>query len=635
MANEVDNKSEPKRWVERIRRTERANKDKRDEAMRLKQAYIGEFKNRAGEDVSKYTIKVNFIYYFIETVMASVFGGEPKVIGKAKKNPAEQKAAELWAYNTNYWARELDTRSEFRDAIFDSFFGPAAIFTGWDFETVIEKDEMGNEVERPVRDQPQVRWLNFFEEVRVDPDVLRTRRARWMARRITETHDEFIENQSIKEEYRTGEKAIKPTERPEDLQDNSPYARERRSQPSDPDWVSYWEVWDRSKMQRKLVHESCSEFLNANDDYSWPFELEYKDNPFPITILHAKEDPFSPISISEFRPIEDQIWERVRLRSVQGAIARRSAPKYLFQKGAGTKEQINKLQKSDLLSANELNDISKFTLMPAPEIPQGFYQWDGQLAQDLGNSSGLAEFENQRLANTATEASIAEGRGDLRRRERLNKIEDFVVTVLTKMGMLCQQLQTRETTFMIDPENLMEGEPEVFNVTREQIQGEFNLEMIAGSMEHVNTESLKRDLLKFLEVAAQSGEANIPIILSKIAELLNLDPQQVLITPEDKQAQMESGKDPAVAFDKIKYDQLDPISQRRVLEKAYKEAGIETLSPGPAQAAMGQLQALEGGGNNGGGSPAKSSFSENVSQNMVGNQNPVTPVNAASMEGKR
>lgn len=623
-------KNTPKAWVERIRRTERVNKDKKDESQRLKKAYAGDFVNRRGEETSKYTIRVNFIYTFVETVLAAVFGGDPKVTGRPKKDPRAQQAAELAAYNTNYWSKELDARAEFRDAIFDQFFGPAAIFTGWEYVTEMLEDG----TERVVRDQPLIRWLNFWEDVRVDPDSLRTRRARWMARRITVPHDEFVEDQSIKQEYREGEHALKATVRPEDTPDDNPYTRDKRSTPSDPDWISYWEVWDRSKMQRLLVHESCDGYLNANDDFSWPFEMEYKDDPFPITILHAKEDPFGPMSISEFRPIEDQIWERVRLRSVQGAIARRSAPKYVFEKGAATKDQLNKLQKSDLLSMNEVQSIGKIQLLPAPEIPQAFYQWDGQIAEDLGNASGFSEFENNRLANTATEASIAEGRSNMRREERTRKIENFVVAVLSKVLMLTQQLQNRETTFIIDPENLLQGAPEVFNVTKEQIQGEFELEMIAGSMEHVNVESLKRDLLKFLEIAAQSGEANIPTILTELAKLLNLDPQQVLITPEQKQQQMDANKDPAVAFDKIKFDQLGPLDQRRLIEKGYQDAGIQPLQAGPRDAAMQQLQALEGGAAAMQQRP-NTSMPDNASQNLVGNPNPVTPVQGASLTGDR
>lgn len=610
--------TDAEKWIARIRRVEKINKPKRDEALRFMKAYMGDFQNRKGEEASKNNVRINFIYYFIETIMASIFSGEPKVRGRAKRGPELQKAAELLAYNTNYWAKELDARSEFLDAAFYSFFGPSAIYTGWEFET----DEAG----KVLKDQPLIRFLNYWEELRVDPDVLRTRRARWMAMRVTVPHQEFLETQTIKEEYRVGPKALKATQRPEDLAEDNAYKQDKNHVPSDAEWVTYWEVWDREKRKRIYVHDECPEILNAGST-DWPFQIEVKNDEFPITILHAKQDPFGPTSFSELKPIEDQIWERVRLRSVQAAIARRMAPKYLYQKGAGTKDQINKLLKSDILSGNELNDINKFQLMPTPQIPPDFYNWDNVLAEDLGNVSGLSEFQNNQLANTATEASIAEGRATVRKSERTMRLEQFVVTVLSKLAQLCQQLQMRETVFAVNPVNLAEAEPQVFHVTKDQIQVEAELELVAGTLEWVNTESMKRDLLKFLEIAAQSGEANVPVILSKVAELLDLDPRDVLLSQETKDAMAASGKEPAIKFAPLKAEDLSPVDRLRVVEKAKEEAGVSSLSPGPAQAAQGALASLE--------QFKKPTLHENASMNLAGNPEPNSPVHPASLGGER
>jgi hypothetical protein len=368
-----------------------------------------------------------------------------------------------------------------------------------------------------------------------------------------------------------------------------------------------------------------------NLDTSWPYEFEVKHDPFPITILHAKTDPFGPISFSEFQAIEDQIWERVRVRSVQAAVARRIAPKYLFQKGAGTKEQIKKLLNSDILSANELNDVGKFGLMPVPEIPNGFFTWDAQLQEDIGNASGLSEFEQGQLANTATEASIAEGRSNVRRSARQNQLEDFIVTVLSKVAALCQQLQLREATFMINPPELSEAEPLVFNVSKEQIQGEFELELIPGSMEHVNEETEKRDLLRFLEVAVNSPEVNQRELVKKLAELLGLDVGVVLLSDEDKQRIADAQpKEPTLKFDKIKMENLSGPDRVRVIEAAKRENEISSLTPGPRDAAMAQLQ-----GGQGGRDMPNTSMPMNQSQNLAGNENPAVPVQPASLEPTR
>lgn len=616
MADEI---KEPEIWIKRIHRTEKINKPRRDESVRFKKAYTGDFQNRKGEEVSKYTLRVNLIYYFVETILASLFNGEPKVRGKTKKDLSQQKAADLLAYNTNYWSYEINARAEFRDAIFDSFFGPAAVYNGWDFVT--SKDGM---VEK---DEPLLRWLDFWEELRVDPDVKRTRRARWMAVRITVPHSEFLEMENIKDEYRFGERAIKPTMRPEDLASDTAYGDAKNNETGDAEWVTYWEVWDREKMERKLVHESCKdEFLGK--DTTWPFHLEVKDDPFPVTILHAKTDPFGPMSFSEFKALEDQIWERVRVRSVQAAIIRRIAPKYLFQKGAGTKEQINKFLKSDILSANELNDVSRFGLAPVPEIPQGFYQWDRTLAEDFGNMSGLSEFEAGQLANTATEASIAEGRSNVRKSSREAQIEEFVVTVLTKLAQLCQQLQLRETTFIVNGEDLGQAEPQVFQVTKEQIQGEFELELIPGSMSHVNTESEKRNLLRFFEIAAQTGEVNVREIVAKLATLNDLNPARVMLSDEDKEARAKASAEPTLKFKPIAVEELpSPVQRMRVVEQAMKENGVETLSPGPrleAGAALNNLQAMP-----------RTAVPVNQSLNLAGNPEPEAPVQPASLTGER
>lgn len=646
-----EEKISAEKWIQRIRRAEQSNKDKRDEAIRFKRAYVGDFVSYRGNEVSKYTLRVNFIYTFVETVLATMFAGEPKVRGRPKKDPNLQKAAELLAYNTNYWAKEIDARSEFRDAVFDSFFGPAAIYTGWEYEVAVEKVKkpvpnpltgepiigpdgqpvfQEVEEEKVLKDEPTIRWLNFWDDVRVDPDVMRTRRARWMAVRTTIPFKEFVEMENIKEEYRRGENAIKPTIRPEDMntQDQS-YLDDRRQNVSDAEWVSYWEVWDRESMQRYYIHEMCADGP-INKDTSWPYEFEVKRDVFPITILHAKTDPFGPISFSEFKAIEDQIWERIRVRSVQAAIARRIAPKYLFQKGAGTKEQIKKLLTSDILSANELNDVGKFGLMPVPQIPEGFYQWDIQLQDDIGNASGLSEFEQGSLANTATEASIAEGRSNVRRQARAGALEDFVVTVLSKIAALCQQLQLRETTFMISPPELSEAEPQVFNISKDQIQGEFELELIPGSMEHVNEETEKRDLTRFLEVAINSPEVNQRELIKKLATLLGLDVGKVLLTDEEKQRISESQpKEPTLTFEKIKLEDMLPADRLRVIEAAKKENDVSSLSQGPKEAMMAAFANRQGG------DMPNTSMPMNQSQNLAGNENPAVPVQPASLEPTR
>lgn len=664
----ADSRKEPEKWIQNIRRTERVHKDRRDETMRYKKAYGGDFSYVKSENVGKYTVKVNFIYYFVETIIPSIFGGEPKIRVKPKRDPGLTAAAQLAEYNTNYWAKELDLKDELKDCLFDSFFGPAAFYTGWEYETEMQEvpDEENpgetKEVEFIKRDRPFGRWLDFWEEVRIDPDVKKTRRARWMAVRITVPMDEFYSTATIKSKFRSGDRKIKPTQRPEDSKPDKFHGGGSDNK-SDAEWITYWEVWDREKMERKLVHESVQdEFLNA--DLSWPYQMELKDDPFPVTILHAKPDPFSNMSFSEFLPVEDQIWERVRHRSVQAAIIRRYAPKYLYNKAAATKEQMKKFLTSDIMSGNEVNNPALINLAPAPQIPNDFWQWDGALRDDLGNISGLVEFEAQSAANTATEASIAEGRSKVRKDARSDAFEEFVATVLGKILMLCQQLQNREVTMRIDGLELTQspagpdGTPavdKVFKISKKDIQGEFDLDIIPGSMQFDNEELEIQHLQRFYELSLNDPEANHRYLIEQMCIKLGIDPKLALLNDQQKQQRAQGQQQAAQAqeqaalqgkialerekkkpgFADIQMDAIsNPVDRLRIVEAAKGEAGISNLSPGPGQAAAEQVAALnqmQGPGPN----MPRTIMPMNASRNLAGNPNPSAPVHPESLKPTR
>lgn len=690
---ELDDLNEPEKWIKRIKRVEKIYREEREETVRYKKAYKGDFSGDKEKQVSKYTMKVNFIYYFVETLLPALFHGDPKVKVKAKKDPQLDRAAKLMEYNTNYWFKELNAKDELRDCIFDSFFGPAAMYTGWDYETQMVRDEVPDigldglpilgknglpamkKVEREVviKDQPRIKWLDYWEEVRVDPDVKRSRQARWIAIRITVTIDEFRDTQNIKEEYRDPKNplAIKPTMRPEDMEKDGFLPDRTEEKKSDAEWVTYWEVWDRERMERKFVHDQCKDSF-LNEDISWPFEFEVKDDPFPITILHAKQDPFSNVSFSEFKPIEDHIWERVRLRSVQAAVIRRLAPKWIYNKSAGTKEQLSKLQKSDILSANELNNIDMIRMAPAPELPATFWQWDSMLQQDLGNISGLSEFEHQKLANTATEASIAEGRSNVRKDSRNSNIEDFLSAIGSKVGQLCQQLQNKSNALIIDGPELMQAAPQIFDVTKDQLQGEYDFEA-TGSMAHDNEALQLQNLQRFYEISlnGQDPETNHRFLIEKFAEYLNLDPRRVLLSDQDKmqkqqnvqmaqqaahnqtmqqqiqiQAALEAEKRKP-RFAPIKVEELtNPADKIRVVEAAKQLDDVPNLDPEALLQAQGQIAGinrLQAAGPQGlpmGGAPPNPQgpppqpgptvMPMNQTTNMAGRPNPQAPVHPAS-----
>lgn len=619
------------KWLDRIQRTGKIYKKNQDEFTRFKKAYSGDFRDKDNRPNGRHNINVNFVYYFIESIMPAIFNGEPKIVCKPKPMlgvPFElsEKNSYINQNNVNYWFKELDAKSEFADCIFDRFMGIAALYTGWQFE--VFQDEKGEE--KVDKDQPLIRWLDFYKDIRVDPDCKKLRYARWMAIRVTLPYEEFLEVKGIKDKFKFGDDKLVPEVRPDEDNKEDRY-RSQMEKRSDAEWVNYWEVWDRQNMKRFLVHESRKEEY-LNEDFSWPYEFEYKNDPFPVTFLMGKRDSETNLSISEFKPIEDQIWERNRNRSVQAAVVKRIAPRYMYSKKSATNAQIAKFQGSDMLTMNEFNDPSGVILAPKVEIPPTFFQWDSVLAEDLGNTSGLSEFENNKLANTATEASISEGRADVRKSKMVEEIEEFIVTVGAKVAGLCAQLQNRTKTIAISPEETESGEWEQIVVTKDSLQGEFDYEMIAGQMEHVNEALLRQEATRFLEVAKDSGEINVRNFIRDIAPYYRLNPRKILLTDEEKAA-MAPPPEPTIMFDKVKIEELMPADRIRVIEEAKKQNEVKNLSPGPMEAAMQQAQAGPQVPNPN--EPQGTVLPMNDTKNMAGNQNPQVPVHPNSLTPKR
>lgn len=654
----LKNNLKPSDWIGRINRTTKLQKDKRQEALRYKRGYTGDFRDKNGMKQSKQTINVNFIYNLIETVMPSLFAGDPEIIIEPKWNPALDQAAELLQYVVNYWAKETGAREELKDAIFDNFFGPSAIYTGWEFETAKQTTTdpiTGEETESDVvtKDRPIIRWVDFWDDVRSDPDVKRGRHARWMALRVTIPYDDFQELADVPDDFKQGGKfEIKPNIRPEDEdkdKSNNPNKRVTEGEVSDAEWVTYWEVWDKQRHLKLWVHEESKQYLNKTQE--WPYDFIYEGDEFPISIFDAKIDSESPVTFSELKPIEDQIWERTRNRSMQMAIIKRFAPKLIGKRNVGTNTQINKFLNSDPLSFNELSNPEGLMLAPVPEVPAEFWTWDGVLNNDLGNISGLSDFTNGQIANTATEASIAQGRQNVRKTFRSQELERFVAKVLGKVAMLVQQLQDRAVTIAIAPAQDSQAEPEVFHVTKEQIQGDFKFNVFPGSMLHQNEVLKIQEMTRFLEVAQNSPEVNQRQLIMELAKLHKVNPNTILKSPQQKQMEAQAQQQSAAALeaakDRIQFKPIDikeiasPVDQMSVVTAAMAQNHVPPLPVAPLQQAQGQMSQInqmQGGAPQAPQAPMQQTPNHtpmNASQNMAGNANPAVPVHPNSMTGKR
>jgi hypothetical protein len=559
----------PKVWAERIERSKKAQEPVRKEAYQFLRAYQGDYSANGKRTKRNYKdeMNVNAVYAMVELVIPSVYTGNPRVVAEPKRLEFESRA-KLYQGVINYWLQELGAADEFGRAIFDSFFGYACIETGWQYETM----QMEDGSIRVLKDQPFLKWRNPFD-VLLDPDVPRRKDGRFQIIRDIVTYQYFLGMPDIPMELK---RLVKPTHRPDDELRRESEESDIRELQTDSEWVELYWIWCRETEKRYLYSPQLKDRYLI--DKPWPYYVEYKDDPFPVTILDGKTDCNSPYTFSEIRPLWDHIVERNRLRTAFNIHMKRSLPKYVYSKRTGTRSQISKFFNSRSDEATELNEPEGLKIAPVAEMPPELYNWDRLLEEDFLNVSSLSEYRNEALADTATEASIIEGRSTIRKGYKRKQIEDFIVRASAKLGMLCQQFMDVQQAIAIEGPKGREW----FNLSKQDIEGEYNYDIEPGIMEPKNEALHRQQILKYAEIMAANPHVNQRNLALEITKKgFGLSAEKLLLSEEEVQANQAAAQEKDVT--KIK--DLDitqipsPELQAKIAMKAAENSGVTVDEP--------------------------------------------------------
>lgn len=570
-----------KKWLLKIRRSEKARKPFLEDSERYWRMYQGDYSRRPNAKSKNFdTISVNFVYSHIEVITPAVFSGFPFIRVRPKPKVGESvKAAEVRARNMelviNYWFKELAADEEFRDVFLDTFFGPATTEWGWETEVEERPREAQTEdgqgvVTEPelitIKDRPFV-MRREFKSVYFDPDARRRRDSRWLAVDEVITWNDFIASPKYTDKAK---KSLKPQFYPIDSQEEKSWMG-REQDVSDKEWVKIYTIWDKDTRSVYAIAEGYDGFLNSDDEKGqpWPYELEYKNDPFPFCVHDAKKDRCSPYTWSEFKASEPQIVERNRIRSAIQVHVKRTLPKYIYTSAAGNRTKINKLMNAKSDEATELENLEAIKPFENAEIPKPLFEFDAMSRDDLTTVMGTSEYQNQALADTATEAQIVEGRSQARKSMRSRQWEQYVVENAAKLGMLCQQNMSVALAVQIAGPNGVEW----LEVSPEEIQGEFYYDIEPGIMEYKNEALRKSQLLKFLEITNGDPNANRRVLIMKCAQEFDLDPTEV-VTPENMLPKGEAPK-PNVQFKDIDPASIqDPRIMNALIVAALTQNGV-------------------------------------------------------------
>lgn len=539
-----------------IKRSEKLRKPFLEDADHFFRMYQGDYSKR-GRGKGREQMSVNIIYSHVEIVTPAIFSGfpalkvrpKPKVGESTKEAESRAKSMELVI---NYWFKELGVDEMLRDVFLDTFFGPAFVEVGW--ETIIDdrqKDYEG-ENEEPIdgeqvttiKDRPFV-VRREFRNITLDSDARGPREGRWYGCEEVILWNDFQASSAYTDKAKA---AVQPQLYPKGEEKEND---ERDGDTSEKEWVRIYTVWDRDAMKKYVLTDNYPGYLNSDDEDGepWPYEMEYKDDPFPLCIHHAKRDRNTPYSWSEFRAYEPQIKELNRNRQALQIHVKASLPKYMATQALGEKQQINKLVNAKSDEITIVGNPQALMVVPVAEMPKDSYQMAVMSKEDLLDVSGLQEYQGGSLADTATEASIIEGRSKMRKTMRSKLWEQFVVEIGAKLAMLCQQNMDEAVAVEIaGPQGI-----EWLHVTKEQIQGEFFFDIEGGSMEYKNEAVRMQQFLKFSELMAQDQNVDKRALISKGAQMFDFQPEDILI-PLDKMPP------PAPPEPLIKFKDIEPLA---------------------------------------------------------------------------
>lgn len=579
----------PKRWLDRIEKSKKAKKAFMEDAERFMRMYQGDYSERPGRKRTQDKMSVNIIYSHVEIVTPAVFSGFPEVRVRPKPKVGEStEAAQVRAQHMKlvlaYWAKELAMDEELREVFFDTFFGMAGSELGW--ETVIEEiDELADNEEggqgEPIslgsivtaKDQPFV-LRRDPRDILLDSDVLRRKDCRWLALREVIGFNDFLANPAYTDKAK---KKIKPQHRPSEEQEEKKNWLGRDEISSEREWLEIFTIWDKESRRKYVVCKGYDGYLNSDgpEGEEWPYEINYKGDTFPICIHDAKKDRFSPYSWSEFKAYEPQIVELNRIRQSIQIHVKRALPRIIFTAAAGKKDQVQKLMNSRTDEATMLENLSEQAIRPFgnAEIPPDLYKFNEIAKDDLLNVSSLFEYQNESIANTATEASIIEGRSNVRKAMRTKLWEQYVVEIFAKLAQLCQQNMDEAVAIEIAGQQGVEW----LHVTKDQIQGDYFFDIEPGVMEYKNEDLRKQQLLKFAELSQGDPNVNRRALLGRLADLLDLQPEDVILAPN--QIPPPPPPPPTLKFKEIDLLAInDSALQNALLLTALKENGVD-ISP--------------------------------------------------------
>jgi len=529
-------------------------------------------------------LPLNLVFAFIKTELPALYSRDPYFKANPKKRTTIWTAKILEAVLNAIWRTKMIKR-EIKKAILDALIiGHAWFKTGYtgEFGTIEMADGETHEyIEKEDFFGYRVPWKNIvFDEDAVDPphDCSWICHSVWMSVEDVKRNPRFINTDKI----HTSEEQTSSTAYGTLV--NDPKKQKVRVD----------EVWDIKNKMIFTLTDGSNVYLEE------PKEWTYEMRGFPFSYLQFNPNNDEPYGVSDIEMFLPQILELMKLRSAMLDHLKR----FGRQMQADNAVDDNELAKlSDgVCGAIVKGDLSKGDIIKPinyPQLQPDAYAIEERLKEDAIRISGQTPLEQGGTSKTSTRAvgelrMIQQGAQN-RRSDKVEAVETFMEDIAQNLVSLVKQFATMQDYVQIvgqqspelqkalqeRPSQQQPGAvttPQGFTFTKEDIEGEFDVALVAGSSTPIDRTEKKNTILTALELLPKLGLPPGSPIYATLGRMLaeEFDMPEILQAIDlETQRQMQQMAQQKAERDELKQLQLGQIGAEHQL-KAEQAATKQT-----------------------------------------------------------
>lgn len=481
-------------------------------------------------------------------------------------------------------------------------------------------DDVSTNIMDVVEDRPFVERVSPFD-ILVDPEATCLDDLKWIAQRIVKPLEEVRQDTRYRAAAR---RCLKP-----DAQINPDWRQNSDRIDDDVKRVTIYEFYDIVAGTMCVFSELGDEILL--DPIPQPYTFGH-----PFVMLRNYEVPDFFYPMGDLEALEPLQLELDKTRSQLMNHRKRYNRKWLYNPHAFDQTGTGLLQTDqDNVMVPVVGNVPLAeAVVPLKQeaINPELYNYIEGIEQDIDRVSAVGEFEggaDSKVRKSATEASAIQDASNARAASKMSDVENFIARVADRVMQLAQQYLTEDQVARIVGKN---GQPIWVPYTREDIQGEFDYEVEAGSMAPMNETARRQQAVQLLQAFSPYVQLGVMNLQELIKYALQFgygikNPDKFMVQgappggpPQEGQGAQHTGSPSEKIIESINYKDLPADIQRQLEQMAgFQPSQIGGSSPVEAHMAKLASQAQQAR-DKVGETQAKGQQAHQTQSNLLGHQ---------------